>query len=101
MRIIISILFFYKKLVVPSLTVAMALNFPEWLLKGVFPFDKVVMAYFFMSLCFHYFIYEKRNPNEYYFYYNMGLSKYILWGSTFFLSLTIVFILAIGWKICR
>ena|ERR1035437_5745254 len=101
MRIIISILFFYKKLVVPSMIAAIALGVPEWLLTEVFPFGKVVSYYLVMSLLFHYYIYEKRNSNEYYFYYNLGLSKYVLWGSTFFLSLAIVFISAIGWKICR
>ena len=100
MRIIISILFFYKKLVVPSLIVAIALNFPEWILTGVVPFGKVVSAYILMSLCFHFFIYEKRNSNEYYFYHNMGLSKYVLWGTTLLLSLIIGLILAIVWEKC-
>ncbi len=34
-----------------------------------------------------YFVYETRNPEEYYFYYNVGLSKVALWGSSMITSL--------------
>lgn len=40
------------------------------------------LGYMFFAPLFHYFIYELRNPGEYYFYYNLGLSKMFLWGST-------------------
>ncbi len=35
----------------------------------------------------HYFIYELRNENEYYFYFNMGLNKIMLYASTVILNL--------------
>jgi hypothetical protein len=80
---------------------AIALGVPEWLLTEVFPFGKVVSYYLVMSLLFHYYIYEKRNSNEYYFYFNLGLSKYVLWGSTLILSFMLVIILTIAWRGCK
>jgi hypothetical protein len=100
MRIILSILIFYKKLVIPSLIVALAISLPEWLREEAFPMITVVISYILMSLFFHYFIYEKRNPGEYYFYFNLGLSKIILWGTSLFLSTMIGLILVIVWAIC-
>lgn len=60
--------------------------------KEVFSINAAAVAYILFSLLFQYFIYEVRNPNEYYFYYNLGLNKYILWGSTFMLSSIIAII---------
>lgn len=101
MRILISLLIFYKKLVVPSLVVAMALGFPEWQKTEVFPIGTVVISYILLSLAFHYLIYEKRNSNEYYFYYNMGLSKLVLWGASLFVSSFIGLIVVTLWVICK
>lgn len=101
MRRIICILIFYRKLILPSLAMAIALAFLESIIYGRFPWAEVGMGYILMTLVFQYFIYEKRNPNDYYFYYNMGLSKYLLWGTTLILSLLIVTILMIGYLICR
>ena len=100
MRIIFSILIFYKKLVLPSLIVAIAFGFLESSRTGQFSLITVGIYYIFMSIVFHFFIYEKLNPGEYYFYYNMGLSKLILWGANLFLSIVIAFILVIVWAIC-
>jgi hypothetical protein len=44
---------------------------------------------------FHFAIYEIRNPNEYYFYYNLGLSKTVLWISTIAISFCIGLILMV------
>ena len=80
---------------------AMAVAYLEYLRTHIFPWAAVGLGYILMTPIFQYFIYEKRNPNDYYFYYNLGISKYILWGSTLFLSLLIVTILTIGYAICR
>jgi len=47
------------------------------------------LGYIFSAPLFHLFNYEVRNTNEYYFYYNLGLSKILLWISTILISLTI------------
>jgi hypothetical protein len=49
----------------------------------------------FASLLFHYLIYEIRNSKEYYFYFNMGLTKLMLWLSTLFISIFIAVIISI------
>ncbi len=53
------------------------------------------VAYLFSSLLFHYVIYELRKPEEYYFYYNIGLGRFVLWGSTLTIGiiLNLIFIL--------
>jgi hypothetical protein len=43
-------------------------------------------AYLVLAPVFHFFTYEVRNENEYYFYYNMGLSKPVLWLATLLIS---------------
>ncbi len=40
------------------------------------------MTYLFISLLSHFFLYEIKDKNEYYFFYNSGLSKKNLWIST-------------------
>ena len=101
LRILFSLFIFYKKLVIPALTVAVAFGFLEWLLTQQFSLNTVGIYYIFTSMFFHYYIYEQRNPGEYYFYYNMGLSKIILWGTSLFLSLIITLILVVMEAICR
>ncbi len=94
MKKMISILFFYKKLFLPTLVVALVFGFLG-IMSGHFSLKTVGISYILMSLFFHYLIYEVRYPNEYYFYYNMGLSKYFLWGISFALSLIIGLVLII------
>lgn len=77
------------------MTVTIALSFLGYVKTGKFSWGTVGVYYILMSMVFHYFIYEIRNPNEYYFYYNMGLNRYILWGANLFLSLIIGIILTI------
>lgn len=52
-------------------------------------FKGVGFSFVFLTPVFHYLTYEIRNPNEYFFYYNLGLSKLILWTSTLVISLII------------
>ena len=43
----------------------------------------------------HYFIYEIGNPNEYYFYYNLGFSKFFLWSTTIISAVIVALIFRI------
>lgn len=52
-------------------------------------------AYMLFAPFFHFAIYEIRNPNEYYFYYNLGLSKMALWIFTILFSSCIGLILMV------
>ena len=40
------------------------------------------MSYLLVLPMMHFFTYEIQNPNEYYFYFNLGLSKVFLWSVT-------------------
>jgi hypothetical protein len=95
MRILKAILIFYQKLFVPVLVLSGLVGLIGFGISGVFSLRTVGLSYFLFGLLFHYYIYEVRNFNEYYFYYNLGLSRLSLWLVTLFLNLVIglIFIL--------
>ncbi len=93
MRIVTSILLFYKKLITPTLAVSILLGFIGAGVTGDFSLKPIGVSYIFIGLLFHYIIYEIRNPNEYYFYFNIGLSKNLLWICTLIINLIIGLIL--------
>ncbi|MBI9067965.1 MAG: hypothetical protein JEZ09_11780 [Salinivirgaceae bacterium] len=76
MKKIVSVLFFYKKIFIPTIALSIVFGF---IMSDKFSLASVGFAYIFISLLFHFVIYELRNPNEYYFYYNIGLNKISLW----------------------
>jgi len=96
MRIIKSIWLFYRKLILTSATMSVLIALVGTFISGtVFSHKVFGLAYIFCAPLTHFFVYEVRNTNEYYFYYNLGLSKITLWVSTVLLSLTIGLILLI------
>lgn len=76
--------FFYQKLIIPSLTISVLLALLS--LKLVDFNVGIGFSYIILTPLFHYFIYEIQHPDEYYFYYNLGLSKGSLWICTFIIS---------------
>jgi len=95
MRIVKSFWMFYKKLVIPALSMSAAIAFIASLDSGSFSFKWFGISYLIITPVFQYYIYETRNPNEYYFYYNMGLSKPLLWLATFVFSSLIGLIISL------
>jgi len=93
MRIITGIWLFYKKLIVPSIVMAIFIGSTSLITSDSVSIHVIGFSYLIFALFFHFVVYEIRNPNEYYFYYNLGLSKLILWISTLILSFCIAFIL--------
>ncbi len=89
MRILKAILIFYQKLIIPTLILSGLLGLIGLGITGEFSFKAIGISYIILGLMFHYFIYEIRNSNEYYFYYNIGLSRLTLWIITFILNLII------------
>lgn len=47
------------------------------------------------SLCIHYWAYDVRRPQEYYYYYNFGLGRLQLWLSTLVIGMLISSLLAV------
>jgi hypothetical protein len=95
MRILKAIWIFYRKLILPTLILAGLLGFIGFGITGEFSFKTIGISYFIIGLLFHYFIYEIRNFNEYYFYYNVGLSRLNLWIITVSLNFIICLIFII------
>lgn len=60
---------------------------------SLFSFGAAAGTYFISSLVFQFFLYEIKNSNEYYFYFNLGLNKYILWISNLIFSLIITILI--------
>jgi hypothetical protein len=87
MRTLKAILIFYQKLIVPTLALSVMAGFIGSGLTGALSFKTIGISYVLFGLLFHYFIYEVRNRNEYYFYFNLGLSRLTLWIATFVLNL--------------
>lgn len=81
------ILTFQRKIALPSISVAAVFG----LLWD--SFKTVGLAYFFLSLFFHYFIYDTMFSKEYNFYYNLGLDKRALWISTVVIG-AVIFIIS-------
>jgi hypothetical protein len=101
-----AVLLFYKKLIVPSLIMSIILGFSGRILNILVPipneettkiFSMPIAAggYILFSMAFLYFFYEVIYSNEYFFYYNLGLNKYMLIGSTFLISTIIALIILI------
>lgn len=87
-----AILIFYQKLIIPTLILSGLLGFAGLGINGAFSLASVGVSYIFTGPLFHFFIYEIRNYNEYYFYYNLGLSRISLWVITIILNFVIGFI---------
>jgi len=89
MRIIYGIWTFYKKLIVPVSSVSFLTGVLIYLTTGSasYAIKFTGISYLFFTPMFQYFIYEIRSPHEYYFYYNLGISKLVLWLSSVILSL--------------
>lgn len=88
-----GIYFFHLKLFVPSFFVALIFGSFGYLNDGVYSLGAFGTAYVMIALLFHYFIYEMSFKKEYYFYYNLGLSKITLWISTIIISVLLKLIL--------
>lgn len=85
MSIFFPLWIFYKKLILPSLAVSVLLAVlffsSSKLCAGI------GIAYIFLTPFFHFLFYDLARSNEYYFYYNLGISKLHLWISTIVWSL--------------
>ncbi|KQK24630.1 hypothetical protein AR438_15715 [Chryseobacterium aquaticum] len=75
---------FYRKLLIPTVLFSVLLTF-----QLGFSFETFGLSFIVLLPCFHYFIYELRLKNEYYFYANFGFSKLFLWIFTLSFGLII------------
>jgi hypothetical protein len=87
MRVLAGLCFFYQKLILPPLIISLLLS--GLLMPGPTFFKGTGMAFMLLLPVVHYYTYEIRKPQEYYFYYNLGLGKAILWIITVALAFLI------------
>jgi len=88
MRIIKNILLFQKKIFFISYAIS--------ILIGIFfggGLKTIGLSFICIAPFTQYFFYEAKHKNQYYYYYNLGISRLILWGSTFVIGLVNVLIL--------
>lgn len=91
MHIIKGSWLFYKRLILPSLSLSILLTL--FSMEFVDFFQGIAISYMILTPFFHFFLYEHTVPNEYFFYHNLGLNKISLWINTMSVSLIIGFIL--------
>jgi len=81
MRFLTGLWFFYLRLLLPALILSGILG--AYAPAEILNFSAGAgLSFLFVLPMFHYFIYEINNPQEYYFYHNLGLSKVFLWTFT-------------------
>jgi hypothetical protein len=86
--ILTRIIAFQKKLILPTFCVALGIGIAGYFMVWSTPLVQGTgYGYILAGPLTHYFIYEVRNENEYYFYFNLGLNKIMLYGSTVMLNL--------------
>lgn len=90
MKILKNILLFQKKIFFISYIISILIG----ILFGGQP--KIIGVSFLLIAPFiQYFFYEIKNKNQYYYYYNLGISNVMLWASTFVIGLINLLILMI------
>ncbi len=90
MRLIKNILLFQRKIFFISYLLSIIIG----LLFGG-DFNSIGIAFLVISPLMQYFVYEIKNKNEYYFYYNLGLSNVQLWVSTLLIGILNLILLSI------
>lgn len=81
MMLVKNILLFQKKILPSSYAIAIVLGF----IFGSIKF--VGIAFMFILPLVHLLVYELQSKNEYFYYYNLGITKLNLWLSTVILGL--------------
>lgn len=87
MQYLSAIWIFYRKLILPSLSVSILLSL--FMMDLPMLVSGVGIAYIFIAPVYHYFTYDFTNPHQYYFYYNLGFSKIHLWLISIIINLVI------------
>lgn len=89
MKQISKMILFYRRIFWVSFIISAIPGIFGLALLGGFSLQGMGIAYLIIAPAVHFYIYEIRSPQEYYFYYNLGLSKLKLWVSSVLISLII------------
>ena len=91
MRTVKGLYYFYIKLLIPSIVLSFVLSC--FYMNRDHISAGTGISFILLTPTFHYFTYEIKNSNEYYFYHNLGFSKLNLWLITVFISISLGFII--------
>ncbi len=78
---------FHEKLLLPTLCVAAGIGVAGYFMVWSTPIIQGAgYGYMLAGPITHYYLYDLKSPNEYYFYFNTGLTKVHLYASSFILN---------------
>lgn len=81
---------FHQKLLLPTFCCAVGIGFAGYCMIWSTPIiEGTGFGYIVAGPLTHYFTYDIKNENEYYFYFNSGLNKLVLYASTVTINLII------------
>lgn len=81
-RKLLNLLLFQKKIFFRSYLISIVIG-----LLAERKLASIGFSFLFISLFIHYFSYEIKNKENYYYYFNLGFSKIFLWFSTLIIGL--------------
>ena len=84
-----AILLFYQKIFFPAIIISSGVGIVNAAILGSQALGSIGIVFIFFAPLIHFFIYELMRRKEYYFYYNLGLSKITLWLFSISMSLLI------------
>jgi hypothetical protein len=82
-----TLLFFHKRFIIPSLALTVLIGVYSCAISDDFAVQSFGLGYLITPLLLHLIVFEYRAKGEYYFYFNLGISRKDLWISNFILSL--------------
>lgn len=82
LKIIHAFYLFYIKFSIPAILIALIIALSYLILTGIFSPHLVGYTYFLLAAGFQFVLYDLNHPGQYYFYYNLGISKRGLWISS-------------------
>ena len=86
--------YFNQKLFIPTFCVSLAIGIAGYFMIWSTPVVQGTgFGYLLAGPMVHYYLYDLRNPNEYYFYHNAGLSKPLLYFTTFGLNAAVAMVI--------
>ncbi|KZS40605.1 hypothetical protein AWE51_06560 [Aquimarina aggregata] len=90
-----NILIFQKKIFFISYLTSIAIGILGFLFTGFINHQTIGLGFSLIVPFAQYYVYDIKNKNQYFYYYNLGLSNIMLWVSTFITALINFFILII------
>ncbi len=92
MKKITLLFWFQKRIAIPAMAISLALSVLALGISTRACLTTIGITYLLSAPLIHYLVYEVRSPDEYYFYYNLGLSRIFLWTTTLLSAIIIALI---------